>query len=158
MFIGGYERVTVSNGDSMSPTIQHKDMLVMSKLPYVFGSPDVGDIVVFPYQENMKDKYIKRIVATGGDVIDFRDGVIYINDEKLADEYNVNITSFGNRTYPFTVPDDKYFCLGDNRNASKDSRYIEVGTMEENDFLGKVMFRFYPFSSMFNDLNEKIYY
>ncbi len=151
-------RVAVSNGDSMSPTIQHKDVLVLSKIPYIFGSPTVGDVVVFPYQENMNDKYIKRIVADGGDIIDIRNGIVYINDKKLEDEFNYNVTSLGNISYPFTVPEDKYFCLGDNRNASKDSRYIEVGTMMEKDFLGKVVFRLYPFDSMFESFSEKINY
>ncbi len=143
-------RIAIANGDSMSPTIQHKDVLVLSKLPYIFSKPNVNDIVVFPYQQNMQDKYIKRIIGTGGDVIDVINNEVYINDVRLDDEFNFNITSLGNIEYPFTVPEDEYFCLGDNRNASKDSRYIEVGTMKKNELLGKVVFRIYPFTSLNN--------
>ncbi len=151
-------RVVISNGDSMSPTIQHKDFLISTKLPFVFGEPEVGDIVIFPYQENINDKFIKRVVAVGDDVVDIVDGTIYINNEILDDEFNGGITNIGNLQYPYTVPKDTYFCMGDNRNASKDSRFLEVGTMKKEDFIGKVLFRFYPFKTAFDDLGEDINY
>ncbi len=151
-------RIVISNGDSMSPTIQHKDFLITTKLPYVFGEPEVGDIVIFPYQENIADKFIKRVVAKGDDVVDIIDGVIYINNEVLDDKFNSGITNTGNLQYPYTVPEDTYFCLGDNRNASKDSRFLEVGTMKKEDFIGKVLFRFYPFKTAFDDLWEDVNY
>ncbi|MFV0441023.1 MAG: signal peptidase I [Lachnospirales bacterium] len=151
-------RVIVTDGDSMSPTIEHKDMLVISKLPYLFGEPEVGDIVVFPYKGNNKDKYIKRVVATEGDVLDIENGTIYINDEVLDDEYSHDITTMGDIDYPFTVPEDRYFCMGDNRNASRDSRFLDVGVMSESDFLGRVIFKFYPFSKAFEDLDASFNY
>lgn len=142
-------RVVVSNGESMYPTLQHKDVLIMSDLYYVFGEPEIGDIVVFPYKENEDDKYIKRVMAKGGDVIDIRDDEIYINDEKLEDDFSYEyVYSHGNIDYPFVVPEETYFVMGDNRNASKDSRYEEVGCVTEDDIMGKVFVRIYPFGNI----------
>ncbi|MFV0520617.1 MAG: signal peptidase I [Lachnospirales bacterium] len=159
LFIREYVfRVVISNGDSMSPNISHKDVLITSMLPYVFGEPEVGDIVIFPYQENENDKFIKRVVAKGGDEVDLINGVFYINGEKLEDDFNHDITNTGNLIYPYKIPEGTYFCLGDNRNASKDSRFLEVGTMKESDFMGKVLFRIYPFNTAFDDLSKNIDY
>lgn len=148
-FVFGVVRVS---GDSMNDTLIDNDMLVISHLNY---EPEKGDIVIISrnYDNNEQtqssEPLVKRVVATAGDVIDLRDGCVYINDEKIDEEYAKGRTypCSSNIVYPVTVKEGTVFVLGDNREDSKDSRVDEVFLVDERYILGKVVLRFFPFNS-----------
>ncbi|MCL1998758.1 MAG: signal peptidase I [Turicibacter sp.] len=140
-------RVADVNGHSMEPTLSHGDFVILSRLGFVFGEPRVGDIIAFPFRGNPSEYYIKRIMAVPGDVVDFSDNQFIINGEIPTYVFaQIDLFSMGNRGFPLTIGEDEFFVLGDNRNASKDSRYEEVGSIRERDMLGRVVIRFWPFN------------
>ena len=139
-------RVADVNGRSMEPTLQDGDLVILSRVGYWFGAPRVGDIVAFPYGGDASEHYIKRVIALPGDVVDIRNGEITVNGfcpgyVLLPDEAMWN---YGNVHFPITVEPDRVFVLGDNRNFSKDSRYVTVGNVPIEDLLGRVILRFWP--------------
>lgn len=103
-----------------------------------------GEVVVLSCSEEGKIStiLIKRVIATGGDIIDidFEKGTVTVNGEVLDEPYIKELTykDEGGFEYPVTVPDDCYFCMGDNRNNSGDSRDARVGFVPESDIQGKV--------------------
>ena len=124
------------------------DKVLVSDL---FYEPARGDIVVFK-----KDSYddnkalVKRVVAVAGDVvnIDFEKGVVYVNGEALEEDYiDVLTTTKIDFIGPQTVPDNCLFVMGDNRNASTDSRDKRIGMVDKRLVIGKVLLVVYPFES-----------
>lgn len=144
-FIG--EKTSVL-GDSMEPHIHDGDAILLSKVNYYFNDPQRYDIIVFPYN-NGEANYIKRIIGLPGETIDLRaEGdyyKVYINDQPLEEKYGIEeIRVIGNQSFPLTIPTNEYFVMGDNRNDSSDSRYQDVGTVNEEDILGKAWLRIWP--------------
>lgn len=127
---------------SMIATIQIDDRLIGNRLAYLFSDPKRGDIVIFPYPDNEKETYIKRIVGLPGETLEIVDGVLYIDGEIYEEPYlNEPMEgSFG----PFTVPEGHYFMMGDNRNHSWDSRYWTNHYVEKGKILGKAWLRYEP--------------
>lgn len=139
-------RVVSVDGDSMEPTLNTGDRVIISSL---FYEPKAGDIVVIS-QPNEKNKpLIKRIIAVGGQTvrIDGETGNVYV-DGKIIDEDYISGKTFelGDMTEEITVPDGHVFVMGDNREVSWDSRYEAVGTIDERYILGKAYLRVWPFS------------
>ena len=133
------------DGHSMSPTLEHGDMVVLNRFAYVIGGPRVGDIVAFPYAGNPDEHYIKRIIAAPGDVVNLREGAFWVNDYLLDDSFSEEqIISFGDASFPILVEDGHFFVLGDNRNGSRDSRFSSVGTVPAEDMVGRVAVRIWP--------------
>jgi len=128
-------------GISMEPTFHHSERLIVTRVPYWFGAPERGDVIAFPYKEDPSQKYIKRIIGLPGDKIDILDNRFTVNLIPIDGDY---ITAAGNVVFPIIVPDGAFFVLGDNRNASKDSRYQEVGFVPKRDIVGKAVLRFWP--------------
>ena len=99
------------------------DKLIALRTFYWFEDPKRGDIVVFEYPDDPSELFIKRIIGEPGDKVEIIDGKVYINDsrEPLKEDYLKEPMegSFG----PYTVPEDCYFMMGDNRNDSLDSRF-----------------------------------
>lgn len=128
--------------ESMSPTLQPGDRVIAAKFAYRLGDPRRGDLAVFRNPENGSEDLIKRVVATSGDEVEIRDGVLYVNGERKEEPYvNYRLTDsvfFG----PEKVPAAHVFVMGDNRSNSRDSR--EFGPVPEKDLLGKVLVRFWP--------------
>jgi len=118
-------------GNSMIETLNHGEYILVSKLEYTFGSPHRGDVIVFHPPEHVNDYYIKRIVGIPGDEVLLKAGEVHVNGEKITENYLeeglktcliAHMQSCVNDNKTYTVPDDKYFVLGDNRKGSSDSR------------------------------------
>lgn len=124
------------DGDSMNKTFKNGDILILYKLSKIKRF----DVIVL-HEEKDNEKIIKRVIGMPGDTVAIKDGEIYINDEKIDDEYAYGMTSDYDR---ITLKSDEYFILGDNRLISKDSRYF--GPIKEKEIKGKVIFRIFPFS------------
>ncbi len=142
-FIG---QPVVTNGESMSPTLVHGDMVFVEKVTTRLGSLEQGDVIVFPYPADPSKEYIKRVIGVPGDEIDFIDYEFYINGEKFDDPFVLKGSIIGDTVFPLTVGEDEYFVLGDNRAVSHDSRHSEVGLINEKDVDGRALFVFYPFN------------
>ncbi len=138
-------QVAKIDGSSMEPTLHNDDKVIVEILPYIFGSPEYGDIIAFPYPSDTSKNYVKRIIGKPGDVIDLRGESFFVNDVRLTDEFSQEpVRSLGNVEFPLTVPEDCYFVLGDNRRVSRDSRYTEVGCIKRETIIGKISFRIMP--------------
>ena len=114
----------------MDTTLANGQNLVMDKLSYRFHDPERYDIIIFPGPEEFGQHpyYIKRIIGMPGETVQIKDGKVYINDKELkSDVYGITdyIDYPGIAEEPITLGDDEYFCLGDNRPVSQDSRYEE---------------------------------
>ena len=144
-----YIRVVDVVGTSMNPTLNNSDKMLVSGLLY---KPSVGDVVVFKKDEYDPDKaLIKRVIAVEGQEIniDFDKGIVYINGQPIVEDYilepTMNKLDF---IGPKTVPEGCVFVMGDNRNASMDSRKSEIGMVDTRLILGKAYFVIYPVSEI----------
>lgn len=137
----------VVDGDSMYPTLHDKDCVMIDKLSYRFHEPERFDIIVFPYNEEERIFYIKRIIALPGETVQIINGEIYVNDIVLEEDYGYEAIAdytMGTAKTPITLGEDEYFVLGDNRNNSIDSRDEDVGLIKREEIRGKACFRIFP--------------
>jgi len=140
---------TVVNQNSMESTLMPKDYLFVSRQAYrLFGTPERGDIIIFQsniydYEHNNNKLLVKRIIAVPGDTISISMGKVYLNGVALEEEYTKDGYTNGNMEET-TIPEGYYFCMGDNRLVSLDSRSSEVGLVAKETIKGKVMFRLFP--------------
>lgn len=143
-FVG--QRTNVS-GDSMESTLQDGDQLIVDKITYRFRDPQRFDIIVFPYQDSGV-YYIKRIIGLPGETVQIIDGYIYIDGELLEESYGREVMEdAGMASEPITLGEDEYFVLGDNRNASSDSRNPNVGLISRDEIVGRAWIRIWPLGS-----------
>lgn len=138
-------RVEVPTG-SMENTIMVGDRVITLRLSYLFKNPMRGDIIVFPYPDDEKVDYIKRIIGLPGETIEGKDGYVYINGDKLLEDYVTSLldNDFG----PYIVPENSYFMMGDNRAVSEDSRYWENKFVKRSKIIGRALFK-YPHLTWF---------
>ncbi|HEX9092452.1 MAG TPA: signal peptidase I [Coriobacteriia bacterium] len=128
---------------SMEDTLLIGDRVLVDKLAYRFGEPVAGDVVVFVSPEDGTTDLIKRVVAVGGQTVDIRDGILYVDGARAQDSYV-------NKKYPdhfdaegaVTVPAGTVYVMGDNRANSKDSRYI--GPQPVSKVLGRAFAIYWP--------------
>ena len=143
---------TEVEGASMENTLHNGDNLIVDKLSYRFHDPERFDIIVFPFQFQDNTYYIKRIIGLPGETVQIMDdGSIYINGEKLEENYGMEVIkpeTIGRAAEPIELGDDEYFVMGDNRRVSLDSRSEEVGTVSEDSIVGKAFIRLYPFNQI----------
>ncbi|MBR3436552.1 MAG: signal peptidase I [Lachnospiraceae bacterium] len=146
---------SVVDGNSMNPTLNNGDSLVVGRIQYVFSGPKRFDIVVFELKDDPGTHYIKRIIGLPGETVQIREGAVYINGELLSEDVygNAKILRPGRAYEPLTLGEGEYFVLGDNRNNSQDSRYIAPGNIAKSQIVGKAFLRIWPFSS-FGPLGE----
>ncbi len=149
-FIG---RIAVVDGSSMNNTLSNGDVLIISDFEY---TPKCGDIVVFSLRNDAGEskKYVKRVIATGGQVIDIDfDTWTVTVDGKVLDEssyahFDARYLVLSDHEYPLTVPEGYVFVMGDNRNLSLDSRSDEIGFVDERVIFGRVLARMFPIDSI----------
>ncbi len=127
------------DGSSMEPTLQSGEFVIVNKLTYKLGIPEVGDVVVFHFPRDPEQEYIKRVIGLPGDHIVIEDGKVYVNDYLLDETY---ITSSPAYESTWDMPDDSIFVLGDNRNNSSDSH--NWGPVPVNYIVGKAVFVYWP--------------
>jgi signal peptidase I len=155
---------------SMLQTLQIGDHLLVTKFAYGVKvpftnimiyereGPKHGDIIVFDFPEDPSKDFIKRVIGLPGDVIEIRDKQVFRNGEKLIEPYVQHVTSvilpqrdnFG----PITVPEDKYFVLGDNRDESYDSRFW--GYVERKTIAGKALILYWSWAGFTDVRWERI--
>lgn len=144
MFVG---RVIGVSGSSMYPTLHDTDKLIISNM---FYKPEVGDIVVLQTDSFSEDPIVKRVIATEGQTvdIDFNAGIVYV-DGVAQDEPYVNAPTLERQDFDgeVTVPEGCIFVMGDNRNASTDSRTDEIGMVDERCIIGKAYMIIIPGST-----------
>lgn len=126
------------DGTSMYKTLNNNDILLLYKL----GKVERYDVIVLN-EEKDDEVIIKRVIALPGETIAIKNSTIYVNDKKIDDDYGYGETSDFDK---ITLKDNEYFILGDNRLISKDSRYF--GPVTEDEIMGHVIFRIYPFNKM----------
>ena len=141
---------TEVEGASMENTLHNGDNLIVDKLSYRFHDPERFDIIVFPFQFQDNTYYIKRIIGLPGETVQIMDdGSIYINGEKLEENYGMEVIkpeTIGRAAEPIELGDDEYFVMGDNRNNSSDSRTDMVGNITRENIIGKAWLRIWPVS------------
>lgn len=141
---------TEVEGASMENTLHNGDNLIVDKLSYRFHDPERFDIIVFPFQFQDNTYYIKRIIGLPGETVQIMDdGSIYINGEKLEENYGMEVIkpeTIGRAAEPIELEDDEYFVMGDNRNNSSDSRTDMVGNITRENIIGKAWLRIWPVS------------
>ncbi|MFM7062269.1 MAG: signal peptidase I [Actinomycetes bacterium] len=136
--------------ESMVPTLQVGDRVLVNKLSYRLHDVRRGDVVVFSRPDQLEDPtgvepedLIKRVVAVGGDTVVARDGVLYVNNQPLTEPYVAQGAGTFRLDEPVTVPDGKVFVMGDNRENSQDSRYF--GPIPTDSIVGRAFVRMFPF-------------
>ncbi len=135
---------------SMIPTLNIGNHLMVNKFIYYFRKPERGDVMVFVYPVNPKKDFIKRLVGLPGEMIQIKDGSVFINGEELrapqtiAERYYYNEGMYGEGL--IKIPDNTYFVMGDNTKNSKDSRFW--GFVPKKNLLGKAFFIYWPLTKM----------
>ena len=147
----------VVDGTSMVPTLEGGQKLIYSKI----YTPEDNDIVIVDTSDEHGENLgliVKRVVATGGQTVDIRDGIVYVDGEQLDEQvYEEGSTLTASHyvntltpprdvhQYPVTVPEGYVFVMGDNRGISEDSRGARVGFVPDEKVIGKVVLRYSPF-------------
>ncbi len=144
---------------SMEPNLLVGDHIVVNKFVYgpaptgwrlpLLPTRDIerGDVIVFRAPKEPDKDFIKRVVAVGGDKIEIRDGVVYVNDEPVDEPFAHHSSAYGShRDHEASIlPEGHYFCLGDNRDNSRDSRYW--GTVPRKLVKGKAVLVYWSFET-----------
>ncbi|MFA5886761.1 MAG: signal peptidase I [Patescibacteria group bacterium] len=136
-------------GASMEPNFYDHEYLIIDELSYRFQKPERGQVVVFRYPRNPQEYFIKRIIALPGEEVQIKNGEIIIFNSSypagltLKEKYlPTDLETFSSGESKIVVGPNEYFVLGDNRNASKDSR--SFGAVDYSFLTGKVLFRGWP--------------
>lgn len=140
--------ITKVVGNSMNPTLQDEEIMILNKFKYRFSKVKRGDIISLKYVDT---KYlIKRVIGLPGETIYIKNNNVYINNEKLEESYISDLLEYKDfhlKELGYeTIPENMYFVLGDNRINSLDSR--EIGLVKKEDIIGKISIRFWPLNKI----------
>jgi len=127
----------------MNGTLDSGDIVVSIKSTNM----NTGDVIAFYYNNNI---LVKRVIANPGDWVDVdKEGNVYVNNAKLEEPY-LDEKAYGetNIELPYQVPEGKIFVMGDNRSVSIDSRNTSIGCISEEQIVGKIVYRIWPFSQI----------
>lgn len=127
-------------GSSMTPSIEDGDIVVSTKS----GNFETGDIIAFYYNNKV---LIKRVIAVSGQWVNIKpDGTVILDDHEIIEPY-ISEKAFGecDIKLPYQVPEGKIFVMGDHRSVSVDSRSSVIGCVSEEQIVGKIVFRVWPF-------------
>ena len=140
-------------GASMEPNFYDHEYLIIDEITYRFREPERGDIVVFRYPRNPQEFFIKRVVGLPGEKVQIKDGAVYLYNGENPDGFRLseNYLSPELKTYALNeemtiLGDKQYYVLGDNRNASKDSR--SFGAVDKKLITGRVLLRGWPLNKV----------
>ena len=140
--VGFFGFKTTNQGQSMSPTLESGDEVLVDRIAYVLSDPKPNDLIAFLPNGNEKSHYyIKRIIAVPGDTVLIKNGVVYVNDEPFEeeiDDYEIEDEELA--AEEIVLDSGEYFVLGDNRNNSEDSRHANIGNIKSEYIIGKVWF------------------
>lgn len=127
------------DGFSMEPTLHSGEFVIVNKLAYRFGEPQLSDVIVFHYPRDPEQEYIKRVIGLPGDRVKITDGQVYVNEQPLDEPYIETPPAYQS---DWVVPNDSLFVLGDNRNNSSDSH--SWGPVPMENVIGKAVFVYWP--------------
>ncbi|MBN1189537.1 MAG: signal peptidase I [Dehalococcoidales bacterium] len=133
---------SIVDGRSMEPGLEDSQRLIVVKAVYNFKSPERGDIIIIHPPVSPQNQWVKRVIGLPGDTVEVKNGTVYVNDTPLDEPYIKESPEY--ILAPYQVPEDNYFVLGDNRNASSDSH--RKWTVSRKDIVGEVWLRIWPLS------------
>jgi signal peptidase I len=140
-----YQPVKVE-GTSMMPTLEDQERVFINKFVYRLEPIQRGDVIVFRYPRDTSKSYIKRVIAAPGDHVRIEDGIVFVNDRRIAEEYVPSMYEDVRSYAEAVVPPHSYFVLGDHRNLSNDSR--DFGSVDVSYIYGKAVFGYWPFAKL----------
>jgi signal peptidase I len=129
-------------GQSMAPTLEDQDRLIVNKAAYKLGEPRRGDIVMLWYPVDPDKSFVKRVIAEENDKVRIVDGRVFVNDVQLDDAYVPPEYRGHDDWGPQVITEGYYFVMGDHRNNSSDSRHW--GPVPKKYIIGKVQLRWWP--------------
>jgi signal peptidase I len=132
------------DGPSMEPNFVTGQRVIVSRVNYLLGRPQRGEIIVFdsPDRPNVDPPLIKRLIGMPGETVEIRDSLVYINGEQLDEPYINEPCTRNCENRSWTLGADEYFVMGDNRNRSRDSR--SFGPIKRSHVIGEALIRYWP--------------
>ena len=136
-------RLYAVTGDSMGPSFEPGDLVLVDRMAYRTVAPERGDAVIVRDPTGRGQRYLKRVVGLPGEEVLLAEGMLFIDGRQMAEPYLGGLpSSLGLRNDARVLGDDEYFVMGDNRAHSTDSR--EFGPIGKDLILGKARFRCWP--------------